>query len=340
MGEAGFNNSSSVTEQQLDEIVQSIKRDHPNDGEVLIQGHLLRMGIRVPRHALRSSIHRIDNIGAVSRRRSVVRRRVYSVPYPNFIWHIDGHHKLVRWRFVIHGAIDGFSRTITYLHFSNNNRASTVLDLFQSSVALFSLPDHIRTDHGGENVDIWRYMIANHDHNYSCVITGSSVHNERVERLWRDVNRCVCSIFADAFRTLERNGLFDTLNEVDLYCLHYIYLPRINRCLNEFKESWNHHSISTEGCQSPYQLFFEGVTYMNQTHNYNLRTYTNIDVSQITGEWVTIPRLLFVPCSSLMQDLSCINPLQSCSDNGISLYKNAIELMGQHLILQCNNCHI
>ncbi len=29
-------------------------------------------------------------------------------------------------------------------------------------------------------------MIAAHNNDYSCVITGSSVHNERVERLWRD----------------------------------------------------------------------------------------------------------------------------------------------------------
>ena len=37
-------------------------------------------------------------------------------------------------------------------------------------------------------------MIANHENDYSCVITGSSVHNERIERLWRDVHRCVASI--------------------------------------------------------------------------------------------------------------------------------------------------
>ena len=52
----------------------------------------------------------------------------------------------------------------------------------------------VRSDHGGENVDVWRYMIANHENDYSCVITGSSVHNERIERLWRDVHRCVASI--------------------------------------------------------------------------------------------------------------------------------------------------
>ena len=29
------------------------------------------------------------------------------------IWHIDGNHKLIRWRFVVHRGIDGYSRMIT-----------------------------------------------------------------------------------------------------------------------------------------------------------------------------------------------------------------------------------
>jgi len=123
-----------------------LKQDHPNDGEVLLQGHLLRQGIRIPRHSLRSAIHRVDHINIVAWKRSVVRRRIYSVPHPNHIWHIDGHHKLIRWRFVIHGAVDGFSRTITYLKFADN-RASTVLELFCGRVSRFGLPDYVRSDY-------------------------------------------------------------------------------------------------------------------------------------------------------------------------------------------------
>ena len=43
------------------------------------------------------------------------RRRVYSVEGPNSLWHIDGNHKLIRWKVVIHGGIDGHSRTIVFL---------------------------------------------------------------------------------------------------------------------------------------------------------------------------------------------------------------------------------
>ena len=178
--EAGIatNDCTPLTARELDELLLNLKRDHPNDGEVLIQGHLTRMGIRITRQELRNSIHRIDHVNTVARGRSVVLRRVYSVPYPNYIWHVDGHHKMIRWRFVIHAAIDGFSRTIIYLNCADNNRALTVLDLFQDGVSEYGLPDYIRSDHGGENVDIWRYMIAARNYDCSCVITGSSVHNE------------------------------------------------------------------------------------------------------------------------------------------------------------------
>ena len=237
----------------LDSIVQSIKSDHPNDGEVMMQGHLRKLNIHVRRQDLRASIHRVDEANIQRRRAKVVKRRVYSVDHPNSVWHLDGHHKLIRWRFVTHGAIDGYSRTITLLKCSDNNRATTVLDGYKAGVSSYGLPNTVRTDHGGENVDVWRFMLATHNNDLSSVITGSSTHNERIERLWRDVFRCVASVYYQLFREMEENHTLDPLNEVDLYCLHYVYLPRINQSLTEFKESWNEHAVSTEGNMTPHQ---------------------------------------------------------------------------------------
>ena len=197
---------------------------------MLIAANLLSRRIRVQRSTLRASIHRVDPTGVEIRRRFTVQRRVYSVPHPNYIWHIDGTHKLIRWRLVIHGAIDGFSRSVVYLKCSNNNRAATILTSFQQAVQTFGVPLRIRSDHGGENIGVWDYMLHQHNNPLS-VITGSSTHNERVERLWRDVNRCVTTPFADTFYELEALGLLDPLNEVDVFCLHNIFLPRINQCI-------------------------------------------------------------------------------------------------------------
>ena len=61
--EAGVstNDYTLLTNDNLDQVVTSIKVGHPNDGEVLMRGHLSRMGIRVTRQQLRDSIHRVDH---------------------------------------------------------------------------------------------------------------------------------------------------------------------------------------------------------------------------------------------------------------------------------------
>ena len=77
-------------------------------------------------------------------------RRICSVPGPNALWHIDGHHSLIRWRMVIHGAIDVYSRLITYMRCNTNNRASTVLTPFLSATARYGIPSRVRSDNWTE----------------------------------------------------------------------------------------------------------------------------------------------------------------------------------------------
>lgn len=47
---------------------------------------------------LQESLRRVDAEGVYMRRlrMRVLRRRQYSVPAPNSLWHIDGNHKLIR----------------------------------------------------------------------------------------------------------------------------------------------------------------------------------------------------------------------------------------------------
>ena len=193
---------TEIADTDLDRVIERVKRSHPNDGERLLIGHLAQEGIIVPRARVRASIHRVDPVNTELRRSITVRRRVYYAAGQNAIWHMDGHHKLVKWRFVTHGGIDGYSRTVVFLKCSNNNQASTVFALFSDAVENHGLPSRIQTDLGGENVEVWRYMVEQHASRHA-VITGSSTHNERIERLWRDVYRCVGVVFADTFRALE-----------------------------------------------------------------------------------------------------------------------------------------
>ena len=91
------------------------------------------------------------------------------------------------------------------------------------------------------------------------MITGSSVHNQRIKRLWRDLHHCVTKLFYRLFNYLEQHDLLDPFNVQQVYANHIIFVPRINKALNEFRNAWNHHRIRTAHKKSPHQLFTAGV---------------------------------------------------------------------------------
>ena len=106
-----------------------------------------------------------DNLGVctktVFRRLRTFNLRVTNSKFPGSLalMYIDGRHKLMRWGFVIHGGLDGFSRKIMHLRCHTNNKASSVFNLFQNSIQKFGLPSRVRADKGVENVEVARFML-------------------------------------------------------------------------------------------------------------------------------------------------------------------------------------
>ena len=329
-----------MTDDELDTKVKSIKQTHPQYGEVMIVGHLRQDGIRLARSRIRASIHRVDPDGVAERRSKAVKRRVYQVGFPNDIWHIDGNHKLIRWRFVVHGGIDGFSRLITFLACNSNNCAKTMLNAFEEGIQKCGWPRKIRSDHGGENVDVWRSMMMAHG-SQQCVIVGSSTHNERIERLWRDVHRSVLLTFSTLFRELESREHLDPLNEIDIYCLQKIFLPIINESLSQFAASWNHHSLSTENMQTPMQLFYAGQLQLDDTSQSSSDSEADHETVIPSHDPVSVPRCTFKPCQLLLQSLRSTTDAANCSqsaEQGRRLYMQATDIVGQHLMTSCHAC--
>ena len=101
------------------------------------------------------------------------------------------------------------------------------------------------------------------------VIVGRSVHNQRIERLWRDLySGCAC-LFYYFFYFLEDAGMLNCDSALDLYALHFMFLPVIQKQLDLFREGWAHHPLRTEGNRTPQQLWIMGIHQMisqNQDH--------------------------------------------------------------------------
>ena len=105
---------SSISDRDLDFLIKTFQHTKPDSGFRYLAGFLRRHGLKVQKERVRASIKRVDRLGQKIRHHQTAKaqRKHYHVSRPNALWHIDGHHKMILWGIVIHGCIDGYSRTV------------------------------------------------------------------------------------------------------------------------------------------------------------------------------------------------------------------------------------
>ena len=127
---------------------------------------------------------------------------------------------------VVHGGIDGYSKLITFLRAADNNNSTTVLHSFLRAASQYDVPSRVRCDHGGENILVGMFMLRYRGCSRGSILTGRSVHNQRIERLWVDVFTGCVIVYYELFHYLEDSDLLNMLktNGICLACTMFFYL--------------------------------------------------------------------------------------------------------------------
>ena len=246
--------------QQLDEKVYNVLNGHERVGVGLLHAQFHSEGIKVSRERIRESARRVDPDGRELRLELFMKkysRRIWHNCGVHGSWHIDANLKCKWWgQIVLSSAVDGDTSLIAFLKVLTNMERVGPFRFFLEACDEYGVcPGLTRTDEGKENGAIGRFMKrfrGEHAHR-----EGSSIYNCTVERLWKQDSVNVMWFYKRIFKKLEKDGL-DSNNPWHIFCLHYMFLARIQEDLDRFRHAHNNSLIRTKGRKTPLQLVYEG----------------------------------------------------------------------------------
>jgi len=252
----GLSRRHLATAENPNEIRQLIEEELAGSGVNLGYRKIWKIiqskGIPAKRQTVMEILREVDPEGVQARKKKRLRRRIYSVPGPDHLWHIDGYDKLKPYGFSIHGCIDGFSRRLIWLEVCPSNKNPRVIAKFFIDAAkqLRGIPLRIRCDDGTENSIIEPIQVALRsadDDEFSgegSFLIGTSPANQRIECFWSQFNKERPMWWRFFFKDLSDNGLLDIAVPAVAECVRYCFMDILRAELTDVALRWNQHIIS------------------------------------------------------------------------------------------------
>ena len=169
-------------------------------------------------------------------------------------------------------------------------------------------------------------MIQENGGNY---IKGTSVHNQKIERLWRDVRTYCFDFFCALFAEMEVEQILDSENPAHIATLHYVFVPRINKALTNFTDAHNNQPCRSLHGQTPSQAFIRS--------HFQYQPNVPDEVPAIEREHIpvnlSVLNLTNGQNESLKQELTQVvpNPLLQVNDHGVSMFRRALDIVNNFL---------
>jgi hypothetical protein len=80
--------------------------------------------------------------------------------------------------------------------------------------------------------------------NKDNLVSGRSVKNTPIEKIWGDLIRQVIKKYKETFIDLEMDGFLSLSDSFQMNIFYTVMIPRLTTAMVHFQDGWNHHRIS------------------------------------------------------------------------------------------------